>query len=52
MRRLLINNPVGPLPNVRFRYLSPGAVAAYELSAASAGRAWRSCLVPDRLSCG
>jgi hypothetical protein len=30
MKRLLINNPLGPLPNMRLRYLSPEVVEAYE----------------------
>jgi hypothetical protein len=38
-RRLLINNPVGPLPNVRLRYLANEIVQAYE--SASIHRALR-----------
>jgi hypothetical protein len=29
MRRLLINNPLGPLPNVRLRYLDSTVVDTY-----------------------
>jgi hypothetical protein len=37
MKRLLINNPVGPLPNVRLRYLKPECIAAYELACLDEG---------------
>jgi hypothetical protein len=30
VKRLLINNPIGPLPNVRMRYLDAKVVDAYE----------------------
>lgn len=36
MKRLLINSPVGPLPNVRLRYLKPEVVAAYQRAAIEA----------------
>lgn len=29
MRRLLISNPLGPLPNMRLRYLDPKVVDTY-----------------------
>jgi hypothetical protein len=32
--RVLVNNPVGPLPNVRLRYLAPEVIETYEDAAA------------------
>jgi len=46
MKRLLTNNPVGPLPNVRLRYLDSTVVDAYLQSLVVARSGDRGRVVP------
>ena len=46
MKRLLTNNPLGPLPNMRLRYLDPKVVDSYLQALAFARSGDRGRVVP------